>query len=660
MSEFLEFTVIGVAVGAAYAILATGLVVTYTTSGVFNFAHGAVGMVAAFSYWELQQHHVPTAVGLVVVVAVGAPLLGAVVEWALMRRLHGASAERPIMVTLGLMVILLGAGLLIWSVATPRSLDPVVGGTFPLASVRLTWQDLVLLGVAVVVAVALRLLFYRTRLGVGMRAVVDDPELVTLSGVSPTRMSRAGWMLGFFLAALAGVLIAPTLNPKFTVLTMTLLVVNGYAAAVVGRLRSIPLTFVAAIGLGLLVTYFGGYAPQHLPTGVGAELTSALPMVFLFAALVALPSVRLRAGGRLTTARIPRVAGGRESLVAGAAFLVAVVVFLLFMRGTFLAPGLGIIGPIAGQTMVFGIVALSLVLLVGYAGQVSLCQLAFMGIGAVCMGKLAGGLLGLGVAVAVCAGVGVLVALPAIRLRGLYLALATFAFAEAVQYGFFSNTNLFGPTFTRGITVSRIAIGGLSFAGDRAELVLVSVVFVLAALLVLAIRRGRFGRRMVALNDSPAACATVGLNPAVTKVAVFALAAALAGLAGALWGTMQLNVTPRPFTIFSGVMFLLFLVIWGARTVSGAFLASLTYAVFANVPHLTQVEGLFAGAGVVLIGRAANGILGIEWLTDRVRLPWVPRARPAVEGARPGQEPEAGAAYLGTAAGQPPPAGVGS
>ena len=136
MSEFLEFTVIGVAVGAAYAILATGLVVTYTTSGVFNFAHGAVGMIAAFSYWEMQQHHVPEVVGLVVVLVVGAPLLGAVVEWAFMRRLHGASAERPIMVTLGLLVILLGAGLLIWSVSIPRSLSPVVNGTFPLFGVR--------------------------------------------------------------------------------------------------------------------------------------------------------------------------------------------------------------------------------------------------------------------------------------------------------------------------------------------------------------------------------------------------------------------------------------------------------------------------------------------------------------------------------------------
>ena len=627
MSEFFQFTVIGIAVGAAYAILATGLVVTYTTSGVFNFAHGAVGMVAAFSYWEMQQHHWPTALSLVVILLVGAPLFGALVEWLFMRRMYGASAERPIMVTLGLLVILLGAGTLIWSASTARTLHPIVAGTFTLFGVELGWQNVVLLVVAIAVAVALRLLFRRTRLGIGMRAVVDDPDLLTMAGVSPTRMSRAGWMLGFFLAALAGVLIAPTLGPTFTVPTMTLLVVNGYAAAVVGRMRNIPWTFVGAVVLGLVVTYFEGYAPQHLPQGVGAELTAVLPMIFLFIALVALPSVRLRAVGRLTTTRVPRVAGRGESVVAGAGLIVVAIVVAFCMSGTFLSPGLSTIGPIAGQTMVFGIVALSLVLLVGYAGQVSLCQLAFMGIGAFFMGKFAGGgsLLGLVIATAACAAIGAVIALPVIRLRGLYLALATFAFAEAVQQGFFADTRVFGDT---GLVITRFSIAGISLVGDRAELIFVTVVFVLAAFVVLGIRRSLFGRRLVALNDSPAACATVGLNTSATKVAVFAIAAGMAGLGGALFGSLQGSVGTPNFTIFSGVMFLLFLVVWNARTISGAFLAALTFAIFTNVAHLTQVEGIFAGAGIILIGRSANGILGLDWLAERVRLPWVRPDRP--------------------------------
>lgn len=658
MSEFLEFTVIGVAVGAAYAILASGLVVTYTTSGIFNFAHGAVAMLAAFTYWELQQHHVPTVLGLVLVVVVGAPLLGAVVERLFMRRLHGASTERPIMVTLGLLVVMLGIGTLLWNVATSRTMAPLIAGNFRLFGVSLQWQNAVLLGAAVVVAVALRLLLYRTRLGTGMRAVVDDPELLSMAGVSPARMSRAGWMLGFFLAGLAGVLVAPTLTSTFTVITMTLLVVNGYAAAVVGRLTSIAWTYVGAGALGLLVTYFQQYASPHLSTGLGADLTAALPMIFLFVALVALPPVRLQAVGRLAAIRVPRVAGRWESLVAGVALVAAVAVFAAVMGGTFLAPGSSTAGPIVGQALAYGVVALSLVLLVGYAGQVSLCQLTFMGIGAFCMGKVAGGgsLLGVVVAVAVCAALGALIALPATRLRGLYLALATFAFAEGVQKGFFSDLRVFGGS---GLPGARLSIGGLSLGSDRSEVILLAAVFVLAAWMVLAVRRSRHGRRLVALNDSPAACATVGLNPAVIKVGIFALAAGLAGLGGALWATLQLTVTGNTFTIFAGVTFLLFLVIWGVRTVSGAFLASLTYAIIANVPGIGRWEGIVVGAlAVLLVGRLANGVLGIEWINDRIRLPWAPRRRavPVPDVGGPGAQVEA--AYAGVP--QAPPTGTGS
>ena len=638
MSEFLEFTVIGIAVGAAYAILASGLVVTYTTSGIFNFAHGAVAMLAAFTYWDLQQHHFPTWLGLVLVVVVGAPLLGAAVERLFMRRLHGASTERPIMVTLGLLVVMLGIGTLLWNIATSRTMAPLIAGTFRIFGVNLQWQNAVLVVAAVVVAVVLRLLLYRTRLGTGLRAVVDDPELVSMAGVSPARMSRAGWMLGFFLAGLAGVLVAPTLTSTFTVITMTLLVVNGYAAAVVGRLTSIPWTYVGAGALGLAVTYFQQYAAPHLSTGLGGDLTAALPMIFLFVALVALPSVRLRAVGRLATVHVPRVAGGWESLAAGVALVAAVVVFAAVMGTTFLTPGSSTAGPIVGQALVYGVVALSLVLLVGYAGQVSLCQLAFMGIGAFCMGKVAGGgsLLGVVVAVAVCAAVGALVALPATRLRGLYLALATFAFAEGVQTGFFSDLRVFGDS---GIPGERLSIGGWSISSDRAEVIMLAVVFVLAAWAVLAIRRSRHGRRLVALNDSPAACATVGLNPTVTKVAIFALAAGLAGLGGALWATLQLTVTGHTFTIFNGVAFLLFLVILSPRTVSGAFLASLTYSITVNVSAFSRWQSVVVGTiAVLLIGRLTNGVLGIEWLNDRIRLPWAPR-RPGLDAPGVGGAP---------------------
>ena len=612
MSQFLEFTVLGLILGSVYAISATGLVVTYTTSGVFNFAHGAVGMIAAYGYWELVTHHVPAALAMVLIILVGAPLLGVIIEWLLMRRLLGDTGERPIMVTLGLLSILIGMALVVFGENRGDTLNPLVGGTFRILGVGVTSQDLVIAAAAAAIAIALRVLFHSFRLGVALRAVVDDPELLATSGASPVAMSRTGWVLGSVLAALAGVLLAQQQQTSLDTYTLALLVVSGFAAAVFGRLRSVPLTYAGGLVLGLAVIYFGSYAQPHLGSW-GPDLSAALPMIFLFGVLIALPSVRLRAVGKLTTLRPPRVASGWESLVAAAAFFLVAVACSLTLSGTVVG-GNSSFGVVLDHTMAYGIVGLSLVLLIGYAGQVSLCQFAFMGIGAFLMGKVAGGgsLLGLLLAVVVCAAIGALIALPTVRLRGLYFALATFAFADAAYTGIFPDTRVLG----QGLNVGQIVLPGLSFGGNRAVFLLLAGAFVLSALLVLAIRRSLFGRRLVALQDSPAAYATVGLNAAFTKVAVFAIAAGLAGLAGALYGTAAGIVGTSDFDIFTGVIFVLFVVVWGVRTVSGAFLAALSFAVLTHV--WTNGVGLFAGAGIVLIGWAPNGIIGMTWLSRLV------------------------------------------
>ncbi|HEX3979911.1 MAG TPA: branched-chain amino acid ABC transporter permease, partial [Acidimicrobiales bacterium] len=225
MSDFLQYTVFGIMLGAGYAIAATGLVVTYTTSGVFNFAQGAVGMVAAFCYWELvSAHNVPVLLALVIILVVGASIAGALVERVLMRRLHGASAERPVMVTLGLLVILTGVATIVWSPTTERQVNNMVSGQFRLVGINIQYQEVLIIGVALAVAIALRALFYSTRTGYALRAVVDDPELLAMSGVSPNRMSQYGWILGFMMAALAGVLLAPTQTTGISIEAMTLLV----------------------------------------------------------------------------------------------------------------------------------------------------------------------------------------------------------------------------------------------------------------------------------------------------------------------------------------------------------------------------------------------------------------------------------------------------
>jgi branched-chain amino acid transport system permease protein len=500
VSVFLSFTVLGIVTGAVYGILATGLVVTYNTTGVFNFAQGAVGMVAAFSYWQLwQDWHWPFLLAIAFIVFVEAPLLAIVVEFVLMRRIHGATVERSLMVTLGLLVILLGIATIFWSspdvVRSVPAYFTAADGTvasvhlFGANGVTLEDQQIMIVVVAAVVAVLLSVFLRRFRLGVAMRAVVDDPELVAMAGAKPYRMSQMGWALGFMLAAIAGVLIAPLVGQTgLTSDQLTLLALNGFAAAVVGRLRNLPMTFVGALMLGLITQYCVGYLPGHINPGLTSVLTEVVPVLFLFVVLLVIPAARLAPAGRLAVRPAPKVVTARQS-VAGAVLLVAGMVVLAAIVGETALSTLS-------QGLAFGIVGLSLVLLVGFAGQVSLCQLTFMGIGAFTMGKVFGGdsWWGLLLAVVVSGAVGALVALPALRLRGLYLALATLAFGEVMYSAFFDNSSVISDGTSIG--VGRLPLPFMHGVGDRAELVQVAVVAALCAVLVGLVRRSAFGRRL--------------------------------------------------------------------------------------------------------------------------------------------------------------------
>ena len=224
-------------------------------------------------------------------------------------------------------------------------------------------------------------------------------------------------------------------------------------------------------------------------------------------------------------------------------------------------------------------------------------------------------------------------ALPAIRLRGLYLALATFAFGEVMFSAFFSNSSVISDGTS--INVGRVPLPFAHTVGDRAMLVEVAVAAALCAIAVGALRRSAYGRRLVAMSDSPAAYATVGLNPVRTKMLVFSLSAAMAGLGGVFYAGQQGGIGPNDVQFITSLTLLLFVCIWGVRTLTGALLGGMTQAALpvfqTHLPHsLADVTGLAAGIGIVLLARHPEGILGMEWLTSRVRLPFgdVPAARP--------------------------------
>jgi branched-chain amino acid transport system permease protein len=388
------------------------------------------------------------------------------------------------------------------------------------------------------------------------------------------------------------------------IILLTLLVINGYAAAMVGRLKSLPLTFAGGLALGLAESHTIGYLPPDLIN----KVKPALPIIFLYLVLLILPQARLRAGRLVTTSRYaPRVASGRESVVGLILFTIIAFIVSRVLPASDLTN--------ASQGIVFGMIMLSLVLLVGYAGQVSLAQMTFVGLGAFAMGKWFGGdsIWGIVAAAVIAGAVGAVAALPALRLQGLYLALSTLAFAQGMSTIFFKNEHVFG--YGGRLAVGRPSILGIDLSSDRAYFVFICIVFGLMGMGVVAIRRGRFGRRLVAMKDSPAACATLGLNLTYTKLAVFAVSSAIAGVAGCFYGGVRGQVGPGDFEMLTSLVLLLLVSVAGISTVTGALMGGITYGLFQNPRVLrlfpASVRGNFsfigAGLGAMGLGRNPNG-----------------------------------------------------
>jgi branched-chain amino acid transport system permease protein len=627
VNEFVTFLVAGIVTGSIYAVTASGLVVTYNATGVFNFAHGAVGMFLAYLYWQLWQGWGWNPIlSLAIVLLVVAPVFALAVERLLMRPLYGASLNTMIVVTLGLFLVLYGTTSTIWNQAITRNLPNwLANDQVDVLGVNLTYEELITTGCAVGVAIALWALFKRTRMGVSMRAVVDDPSLASLTGARTSRISGFAWMIGFGLAGLAGILLAPGTGMSIQILSE--LVIFGYAAAIVGRLRSLPLTFLGAMILGVSASLAIGYVPASLLN----DVTAILPMGLLIIALLLLPQSKL-AVGRVARLRPPGVASLRMTLIGGAVLVAVAVVLSGLVTGNNLYT--------VGLALTIGMAALSLVLLSGYGGQVWLCQFTFMGLGAWMMTKVAGGssVLGVLAAVGLCAAAGGVLALPALRLRGLYMALASLAFAALMDSLFFTNPSII-PNGS--INVGRPDIFGMRFTTDRAFVVLIAVVFALCLIGVGAVRRGPFGRRLVAMSDSQAACATVGMSIAKTKLGVFVLAGGIAGLAGSLYGGMSRTVSFSQFAFVQSLVLFVAVALAGITILSGAVQAGIGLAFLPIIAeHIPSVAGftyILFGVGIVAVGRNPYGLgllysyLGTWWQARRGRL----RAGGSVSGSSP-------------------------
>ena len=615
-NSILFWLISGITFGSVYAVAATGLVVTYTTSGIFNFAQGAIGMFLAYVFWELRVNvGMQTLVALLVTVFVAAPLMGAIIERVLMRRMADAPLVAQLVTTIGLMLMLMGLAAAIWDPQESRHIDRFFGVEgFHIGETLMPWSRFITIVVGLALALGLKVLLSRTRLGVAMRAVVDNRELAGLNGIRPGRVSMFSWALGSSMAAVAGIFLSEELA-TLDVQTLTLLIIAAFAAAIIGRLKSLPLTFMGGLLIGIVFEFQQNFLSW---TGRWTQAPQAIPQIMLFLALLFLPQARIE-GKKAIRSVAPRIPKLRTAAL-GMGILFVVVVFLG-----------AVLGRVDTRTLTLAIITalimVSLVPLTGWSKQISLAQITFVGAGAFAFLEWAphlGSILGLLVAAAFAVPFGVAMALPALRLQGLYLALASMAFATMAEYLFFPQPEILGfdgrpinPIKILGFDFSQpFTVFGIHFGQDVGTLFFITGALGVVGVAVVWLHKGRFGRRLTALGDSPAACVTLGVNQTSTKLGVFVISAAIAGFAGALLGVFQGTATVQDFQMLNGLAFLLLLVVGGVAVVSGAVLGGFFLQSFSWLttqwPNSTLLHWWsLVGPGLagIGIGRQPSGII---------------------------------------------------
>ena len=614
MRDYLPYIVVGLGAGSVYAIAAMGLVVTYKTSGVFNFAHGAVGMAATFVFYTLRvDARGPTLLAAAVAVLGVAPALGVVIDRLLLRRLAGAPSSSYVVVALGLLVALQGLFLKLYGPA-PRRVEPFLPqSTFRLPGVNVGWDQAILVVIAAASGLGLAL-FFRTRFGVLTRAVVDDRDLSLLARVDAGRVTTASWVIGCSFAALSGVLLAPLLGVDAVILT--LLVIQAFGAAAVGRLVSLPLTYAGGLAIGVAASVSTKFVVDH-PALAGVP--ASLPFVVLFVVLVF-----SRRGSFADLAPAERRTGTRAGVVANrfpARLLIGLAAVGLLLPGRLDSGRL----LTATAVVAFALIFSSLGLLVGMSRQVSLCHVVFVALGATTLARLLDAgvpyLAALLLAGLILVPVGAVVAIPAIRLSGLFLALATFGFGVVAQNLVYQTKAGIGGKAI--LTIHRPELLGVSLRGDTAFYLFVLAVVVAGLAAIEVVRITRLGRILRGLADSPRAVQSLGINPVVPRVLVFCFTAFLAAVAGGLLGTLTLSVNARTFDFFQSLLWVTVLVTAGPASLGGAVVAAVALV---WVPAVFTARAVVAwqpvafGVAAIFFAQSRNGLVGLLRRPDFTRL----------------------------------------
>jgi ABC-type branched-subunit amino acid transport system permease subunit len=625
MSSVLLFVLLGFGSGAVIGLLALGVVGEYQASGVVNFAHGAIAMFCAYCFTQLRStgdlvlpvivipHRVPlashgmaTGPAMVITVVYGA-LFGVAVYLGIFRWLRRAPALAKVVASIGLMLTIQALAVIHFGTGARPSPRVLPSDAVTLFGATVSRDRLVLAGITVVAALVLAACYRFTRFGIVTRAVSQNERAAAVLGWWPVRSEVASWAIASALAAVAGALAAPltSLTPS----TLTLAIVPALAAALVADLSSFTLAAAAGllIGVGQSLCVKAAATWTWFPQRGMAEV---LPFAVI-AVVMLVRGNRLPTRGETNEGRLPRAPLGRRPLLPLAIFAPATAALLVVTSAGWRAAVI--------QSVVTACVLLSLVVLTGLVGQVSLAQAAFAGLGGFLLAKLLGAAgvpfpVGLLFAGLVTVPLGLLVGVPALRIRGINLAIITLGAGVAIDAFVFRNERISGGL--AGVNVPAPTLFGVdvgisgSHAGDYPRVVfgLVAVAtFTVLALLAVNLRRSATGAHCLAVRSNERAASAIGINVAATKLLTFGLSAFIAGSAGGLIGYQQGRLSPESFSIFVSLMLLSIAYIGGIATVPGVIFAAfvlapggLVYTAMERWFHLGQYQPIVAGVGVII------------------------------------------------------------
>ena len=613
----LELVPAGVAVGSAAALAGLGLVVCHRATGVLNVAQGAIAMATAYLLRQtVVVWHWPRALAACCCLLLFAPGLGVLLDVLVFRRLQRrrAGPGEGLVAGIGVFVLLTGGAYLLWGPAARTDAPSLLPQQrlATVAGIDLRLDTVLELGAVLLLAAGWGAVTRWTAFGTSLRAVVDDRRLAELGGLDADMVSSVGWAFSSFTAGAAGVLLAPSL--QLDPYGLPLLVMETMAVAILARLRSVPVAIAAALLLGVAQSeltqfHFRGAAQSLLQAGDADLFVLALLAAVLLPRLLP-PATRGGYEPALASARPP----GRGPLPAG--LLAPLLLLPLAFRADDLRAAL--------QVPALALVLLSIVVVTGYAGQISLGQAGYAGLGALATGLFAGGGIpglprlpvaaALAAAVAVAALLGLLVGRPTVHRRGLALALATLAVGTALSRLVFQQ-----PYAASGLLLDRTGLLGDDRVFYGLELLLLGG----SLLLVRALHRGRTGRALGAVRDHEPAAAASGVAVARVKLLAFTVGAALAALGGGLLGLGVQAFDPDSFDPVYGLVWFAAVVVAGVDSALGAVLAAAVLTAL-DAGTLPGVSTAVVGALALLQGRLPQA-LGVE-----PELPPEPRPVPAV------------------------------